>query len=157
MADGRVVIAVGNNGQFGALANWLEMPELVLDARFAENPDRNTHRVELAGIIQGALRSKTRVETVEGLSVAGVPAAVINDVGQAFAESQVRHRGGRIELPHATAGVVPAIANPLHLSASPITYRNGPPVLGEHTDEVLSEVLGLDADRLADLRMRGVL
>jgi crotonobetainyl-CoA:carnitine CoA-transferase CaiB-like acyl-CoA transferase len=69
----------------------------------------------------------------------------------------VRHRGGRIELPHATAGTAPGIANPLHLSATPVTYRNAPPLLGEHTDEVLTELLGLEAEALDDLRGSGII
>ena len=156
VVDGRVVIAVGNDGQFVALASWLGMPELAADPRFERNPDRNTYRTELAGIVQGVLRDKTGPETVDGLTKVGVPAAMINDVGQAFAEPQVIHRGGRIDLPHATAGSAPAIANPLHFSASPVTYRNGPPTLGEHTHEVLTEILGLGTQEILDLQQRGV-
>ncbi len=87
----------------------------------------------------------------------GVPAATINDIAQAFDEPQVCHRGGRIELPHSSAGRAPGVANPLHLSATPVTYRNAPPLLGEHTDEVLGGLLGLSADDLVELRRRAIL
>lgn len=157
VSDGRVVIAVGNDGQFASLCNWLDKAELIADPRFAENPDRNRHRLELAGLIQEALRSKTRAETVTGLESVGVPVAVINDVAGAFADPQVQHRGGRIDLAHATAGTAPGIANPLHMSHTPITYRCAPPTLGEHTEDVLGELLGLSVDEVADLTNRDVL
>jgi len=155
VADGRVIIAVGNNSQFAALMGWLGLDYLVDDPRFAQNPDRNKHRVELAGLIQEQLRRRTRTETLDALPKLGVPAATINDLAQAFAEPQVQHRGGRIDLPHA-AGTAPGIANPLHLSATPITYRNGPPTLGEHTDTVLTELLALSEDDVQSLRERGI-
>lgn len=157
VADGRVVIAVGNNSQFATLMEWLDISEFIDDPRFIDNADRNHHRVELAGLIQGALRSRQRRVVVLELPARGVPAATINDIGEAFAEPQVKHRGGRIDLPHATAGSAPGVANPLHFSATPVTYRNGPPVLGEHTDEVLETVLGLDADARNLLRHQTVI
>lgn len=156
VADGRVVIAVGNNGQFAALCRWLGLPELVDDPRFVHNPDRNKHRVELAGTLQAQFRTRTRNETLMELPPLGVPAATINDIGEAFEEPQVQHRGGRIELPHALAGTAPAIANPIHFSESPVTYRNAPPLLGEHTDEVLADVLGMTPDEIAELRANNV-
>ncbi len=152
VADGRVIVAVGNNGQFAAFCGWLGLDELVTDPRFAENPDRNKHRVELAGLLQAELRSRTKAETLDALPALGVPAAKINDMAEAFAEPQAIHRGGRIELPHSLAGTAPAISNPIHFSASPITYRNAPPTLGEHTDEILRDVLGLSTEQINDLR-----
>lgn len=156
VADGRVVIAVGNNGQFSAFCEWLDLPELIEDPRFVNNPDRNKHRVELAGLLQAKLRTRTRSETLTALPPLGVPAATINDIGEAFDEPQVRYRGGRIDLPHQSAGTAPAIANPIHFSASPVTYRNAPPLLGEHTDEVLESVLGLDTQEIEQLRANGI-
>ena len=156
-SDGRVVIAVGNDGQFASLCTWLGLTELIDDPRFATNPDRNRYRVELAGLIQGALRSKTRAETIAGLEQVGVPVAVINDIEAAFAEPQLQHRGGRIDLPHATAETAPGIASPLHFSATPIEYRSAPPTLGQHTSEVLQEVLGLSDAEIGDLASRDIL
>lgn len=156
VSDGRVVIAVGNNGQFEALCSWLDVPELVEDPRFVDNPDRNEHRLELAGLLQAKFRMRTRSETLAALPPLGVPAATINDIGQAFDEPQVQFRGGRIELPHPTAGTAPAIANPIHFSASPVTYRNAPPLLGEHTREVLADVLGLTDAEIEQLHEDGV-
>ena len=157
VSDGRIVIAVGNNGQFAALSRWLGLEELIDDERFAENPSRNQYRLELAGILQNVLRSKTSAEVLVGLSGVGVPAAVINDIGAAFAEPQIAHRGGRIELPHDLAETAPGIANPLHLSETPITYRHGPPTLGQHTEEVLTEVLAMSGEAVASLAADGVI
>ncbi len=157
VADGRVVIACGNNGQFASLCDWLDLSHLRADERFAENPDRNKHRVELAGLLQEALRPKTRSEVLEGLGDVGVPTAVINNIGEAFAEPQVMHRGGRIDLPHQLAGSAPGVANPLHLSVTPVEYRNAPPTLGQHTEEVLAELLDLTGDEIAELASRKII
>ncbi len=156
-SDGRVVIAVGNNTQFAAFVGWLGLEHLVSDSRFAENPARNTHRVELAGLLQEQLRTRTRAQVLEALPALGVPAAAINDIAQAFDEPQVRHRGGRVDLPHSLSGTVPGIANPLHLSATPIAYTHGPPTLGEHTFEVLGALLGHSTTELESLRQRGII
>ncbi len=156
-SDGRVVIAVGNNSQFAAFVGWLGLEDLVSDARFAENPARNTHRVELAGLLQERLRTRTRAEVLEALPALGVPAAAINDIGQAFDEPQVRHRGGRVDLPHSLSGTVPGIANPLHLSETPVAYTHGPPTLGEHTFEVLEALSGHSIAELEALRQRGII
>ena len=157
VADGRIVIAVGNDGQFAALCTWLDLVDLTTDPRFATNPDRNKYRAELAGLIQGALRSKTRAETLAGLEQVGVPVAVINDIEAAFAEPQLQHRGGRIDLPHVLADTAPGIASPLHFSETPIEYRDAPPTLGQHTAEVLAGVLGLTEEQIGDLANRNVL
>ncbi len=156
VADGRIVIAVGNNGQFEQLCQWLGVPELISDPRFVTNPDRNAHRLELAGLLQTALRTVTQADVLAALPQIGVPSAKINNVAEAFAEPQVQHRGGRIDLPHAAAGTVPGIASPMHFSATPVTYRNGPPTLGEHTADVLSGLLNMTAADIDTLRNDGV-
>ncbi|MGH8311158.1 MAG: CoA transferase, partial [Steroidobacteraceae bacterium] len=83
---------------------------------------------------------------------ANVPCGPINDIGQAFAEPQVRHRGLRIDLAHPLAGTVPLVANPINLSRTPLEYRLPPPLLGQHTDEILSQRLGYTAEQIAKLR-----
>ena len=157
VADGRVIVAVGNDGQFASFCQWLDLDELVHDPRFVTNPDRNRHRVELAGLLQEKLRTRTKAQALAALPELGVPAATVNDIAEAFDEPQVRHRGGRIELPHPLAGTAPAVANPIHFSESPITYRNAPPLLGEHTNEVLAEVLGLNESEIATLHNNHVI
>jgi crotonobetainyl-CoA:carnitine CoA-transferase CaiB-like acyl-CoA transferase len=91
------------------------------------------------------------------LEQAGVPCGPINDLAQMFADPQVKARGLAIELPHALAGMVPQVASPIRLSETPVEYRNAPPLLGEHTLEVLQRVLGLDAGVVAAFKEAGVL
>ncbi len=157
VADGRVIIAVGNDRQFAALVEFVGLGELASDPRFTTNPDRNTNREELAALLTSALSVHSTADLLTALPRLGVPAATVNDLAQAFDEPQIKHRGGRIDLPHETAGSAPGIANPLHLSASPIRYRNAPPTLGEDTDDVLTGVLDLDPNEIARLREQGVL
>ena len=93
----------------------------------------------------------------DALEAVGVPCGAINDLAQVFADPQVRHRGMQVELPHPTAGTVPLIGSPMRLSETPVQYRSAPPTLGQHTDEVLRDVLGLDAGTVQALRNQGVL
>jgi crotonobetainyl-CoA:carnitine CoA-transferase CaiB-like acyl-CoA transferase len=86
-----------------------------------------------------------------------VPCGPINTIDRVFADPQVRARGMRVDLPHPRAGTLPSIANPVRFASAPIEYTHAPPVLGQHTDEVLEELLGLDADARAALRARGVI
>lgn len=157
VADGRIVIAVGNNGQFGRLCEFLGVPELAIDRRFKDNPDRNRHRLELAGLLQGELRALRAEEVLAGLRHAGVPAAPINDIAAAFADPQATSRQRRVELDHGAAGTVPGIANPISMSRTPIEYRHGPPLLGEHTEYVLTELVGLDGAEVEQLRNIGAI
>ncbi len=99
---------------------------------------------------------RTTHECIAALEPAGVPCGPINRIDEVFADPQVRSRGARIELPHPLAGTVPLVANPIRLSASPARYERAPPTLGQHTDEVLAQWLGLDDAGIAGLRERDV-
>lgn len=90
------------------------------------------------------------------LERAGVPCGPINDLAQVFEDPQVRHRGLRVEMPHPQAGSVPLVASPLRFSASPVSYRQAPPLLGEHSEAVLQRLLGLTGEQIAALRQAGV-
>jgi crotonobetainyl-CoA:carnitine CoA-transferase CaiB-like acyl-CoA transferase len=103
------------------------------------------------------MTTRTTAQWVQVLGEAGVPCGPINDIAQAFAEPQARHRGMRMGLPHPLAGTVPAVRNPVRFSRTPVAYRQAPPLLGEHTEQVLEERLGLSAAELARLRAAGVL
>ena len=105
------------------------------------------------------MRAKTTAEWVEGLAGLGVPCGPVNSLDQVFADPQVRARGMRIDMPHPSAagGTVPMIANPLKMSATPPSYRHSPPTLGQHTDEVLVELLGLDEAERGRLRRAGAI
>lgn len=158
-ADGYVILAVGNDGQFQKWCAFAEAAVLAVDPRFATNSLRIQHRAELYAVMPGVMRRKTTKEWVEGLAALGVPCGPVNSLDQVFTDPQVQARGMRLDLPHASAaaGTVPLIANPLKMSATPPSYRHSPPTLGEHTDEVLHELLGLDGAELARLREAGTI
>lgn len=103
------------------------------------------------------MKTKSTAEWMEALEAKGVPCGPINTIDQVFADPQVIHRGLRRNLPHTAAGTVPQVANPIRYSRTPIEYRHGPPVLGEHTESILANDLGLDAGRIAELQREGVI
>jgi crotonobetainyl-CoA:carnitine CoA-transferase CaiB-like acyl-CoA transferase len=156
-ADDTFIIACGNDTQFRTLCSVIGRPELADDPRFVENPGRVLHRAELAGEMTVALLTKPRAHWLKVLPEAGVPAGSVNTIAEAFDEPQLQHRGIRVDLPHPTAGTAPGVANPIKFSESPVEYRSAPPLLGQHTDEVLGEVLGLDAERIGQLRVSGAI
>lgn len=156
-ADGDIILTIGNDGQFRKFAGVAGRPEWADDPRFASNKARVAHRAELIPLIRQVTVFRTTAEWVATLECAGVPCGPINDVAQVFDDPQVRHRGLRIEMPHPCAGSVPQVASPLRLSASPVSYRNAPPLLGEHSERVLQRLLGLSAEQIASLRQTGVI
>ncbi|NNE75228.1 MAG: CoA transferase [Acidimicrobiales bacterium] len=155
-ADGSVIVAVGNDRQFAALCHHLGRPEMAEDPRYRTNPARNANRSTLLDELETEFGRFSSAELLATLPAAGVPAAAVNDVAEAFAEPQARHRQRRIDVPHAL-GSAPGIANPLHFSQTPIDYPKGPPLLGEDTDRVLTEVLGFDPETIEQLRADGTL
>jgi formyl-CoA transferase len=155
-ADTFLIVAVGNDGQFARFCEVAGAPEWALDPRFATNPERVRHRELLVGLIGDRLRTRPAREWLALLEPAGVPCGPINDLSQVFADPQVRHRGLQVSAPHPAAGTVTMVANPIRFSATPIAHDRAPPMLGEHTGEVLREVLGLDPAQIAELRSQGV-
>src|ERR1700722_15624637 len=153
-ADGFLMLAVGNDRQFASFCSAAGLTQMSADARFADNAARVAPRAELVARIGAALKARTTAAWLTSLNAAGVPCGPINDIAQAFAEPQVRHRQLRLDLPH-PAGSVPSVRNPVRYSRSALEYRRAPPLLGEHTEEVLSERLGLTAAGLAALRAAG--
>ncbi|MCQ4270558.1 CoA transferase [Pseudomonas kuykendallii] len=156
-ADGDFILTVGNDGQFRKFCEVAGHPEWADDPRFASNRARVAHRAELIPLIRQATVFRTTAEWVAALEQAGVPCGPINDLAQVFADPQVIARGLRVELPHPLAGSVPQVASPIRLSETPVEYRNAPPLLGEHSEQVLREWLGMAASEVAALRERGVL
>lgn len=156
-ADGAMLLAIGNDGQF---ARWCEAagrPEWSRDARFATNTARVHHRATLIPAMEELTRQRSTAQWVALLEDKAVPCGPINDIGQAFADPHVVARGLRLDLPrHAGDGIasVAGVASPLRLSEHPPVLRNAPPALGQHTDEVLRE-LGLQAGDIAALRASG--
>lgn len=156
-ADGDFILTVGNDSQFRKFAEVAGQPHWADDLRFATNKQRVAHRAELIPLIRQATVFKTTAEWVAALEQAGVPCGPINDVAQVFTDPQVQARGLRIDLPHALGGTVPQVASPIRLSGTPVEYRHAPPLLGEHTSEVLTKVLGLSNEAVIALREAGVL
>jgi crotonobetainyl-CoA:carnitine CoA-transferase CaiB-like acyl-CoA transferase len=156
-ADGNFIIAVGNDGQFRKLCEVAGLTALADDPRFASNKARVAHRSELIPLLRQATVFKTTAEWVTLLETAGVPCGPINDLAQVFADPQVQARGLRLDLPNSLGSTTPQVASPLRLSETPVTYRNAPPLLGEHTEQVLSRYLNLSAEQIAALRDAGVL
>ncbi len=156
-ADGDFILTVGNDSQFRKFAEVAGQPQWADDPRFSSNKQRVAHRAELIPLIRQATVFKTTTEWVSALESAGVPCGPINDVAQVFADPQVQARGLAISLPHALGGVVPQVASPIRLSLTPVEYRRAPPLLGEHTLEVLTQVLGMKDEDVIVLRAAGVL
>ncbi|WP_153774195.1 CaiB/BaiF CoA-transferase family protein [Pseudomonas sp. MNR3A] len=156
-ADGDFILTVGNDGQFRKFAEVAGQPEWADDPRFATNKQRVAHRAELIPLIRQATVFKTTAEWVAELERAGVPCGPINDLAQMFQNPQVVARGLKVDVPHPLAGSVPQVASPIRLSETPVEYRRAPPLLGEHTEAVLRDVLGLDAGAVQVLRSAGVL
>jgi crotonobetainyl-CoA:carnitine CoA-transferase CaiB-like acyl-CoA transferase len=157
-ADGFLVLAVGNDAQFRTWCDLTEMRSLVDDERFATNSARVVHRGQLDAFIEPVMKSRTRAEWLALLGPAGVPCGPVNSVDEVFADEQVRTRGMQIEMPysHAASGSVSLVGNPLHLSATPVSYRIPPPIAGEHTVEVLRDLAGIDAEIFRTLKKSGV-
>ncbi len=151
-ADGQIVVAVGNDAQFVAFCRVLGRPELGGDERFATNPLRAKNRLVLIPQLAEILKTRMVREWYADFDAAGVPSGPINGFAEVFADPQVVHRGMLLQQPHASAGSVPQVANPVKFSATPVEYRRAPPVLGQHTMEVLREVLSLDDAELEALR-----
>lgn len=156
-ADGHIIVATGNDGQYRKFVEAGGRPELGRDARFATNPLRVQHRDTLVPLLADMVRTRSRDEWIALLEAAGVPCGPINDVGEVFANEQVRARAMELALPHPTAGKVRLVRNPIRMSGLPATSGLPPPLLGQHTGDVLRELLGRSEEEIAALRERGVL
>jgi glutaryl-CoA transferase len=156
-ADGEVIVACGNDNLFRKFCEAAGCPQLVQDARFATNGKRVENRAELTRLIQEIFIKRKTAEWIELLEAAGVPNGPINNVAQVFEEPQVKARGIRFELDHAAAGKLPMVASPMRFSGTPLEYRLPPPLLGEHTEQVLREFLSLTPEEISRLRADGVI
>jgi len=156
-ADGDFILTVGNDGQFRKFCEVAGRPEWADDPRFASNRSRVAHRTELIPLIRQVPVFRTPAEWVGALEQAGVPCGPINDLAQVFADPQVQHRELKVEMPHPLAGRVPQVASPLRLSASPVSYRRPPPLLGEHSATLLERLLQLQPAQIGALRDAGVI
>jgi crotonobetainyl-CoA:carnitine CoA-transferase CaiB-like acyl-CoA transferase len=142
VADGRIIIATGNDAQFVKLCGILGAPQLAEAAAYKDNKGRLAHRAELVGKLTALTSQCKREELLNKLEAAGIPAGPINDLDQVFADPQVIHRGMRLELrsPAAKGGIVPGIRTPIVLDGAPMASDRPSPRLGEHSAEILREI-----------------
>jgi len=156
VADGHIILAVGNDGQFAKFCEVAGAADLAGDARFARNEGRVRHRETLAPLLAGLMKRRTKDDWLSALEAAKVPCGAINNLDEVFADPQVSARGMTVAVTHPLADSVRLAASPMKLSATPVQYRRAPPLLGEHTDEVLREFGWTDAQRAA-LRAQGAI
>lgn len=155
--DGHMILAIGNDAQFARFCALAGRPELSADARFATNAARVAHRADLVPAIAAIMAGKTTAQWVAALESEGIPCGPINTLDQVFADPQVRHRGLRESLPHPTAGSVDLVRCPIRYSHMRAGATTAPPLLGQHTTQVLTDLLGLDDGRLRALHEAGVI
>lgn len=156
-SDREFIIACGNDSQFVALCGAIGLPQLPGDPRFVRNADRVQHREELVALLSEHFLGASADEWVERIQAVKVPVGPINNIAQALAEPQVQARDLLVNIPHPRNSAFTMVGNPIKLSASPVRYHRPPPMLGQDTDRVLSERLGLSQDRLAELKAQGVI
>ncbi|WP_421706614.1 CaiB/BaiF CoA transferase family protein [Algihabitans sp.] len=158
-ADGYFILAVGNDGQFQRFCDFAGRPELAEDPRFVTNALRVRNRAELYPILEALTPSKTLTEWVEGLSARHVPSGAVNTLDRVFADPQIQQRGMRIEMADAETlkGRLALIGNPIKFSRTPVDYRYPPPRMGQHSDELLKELLDLEDAEIAKLRKSGAI
>jgi crotonobetainyl-CoA:carnitine CoA-transferase CaiB-like acyl-CoA transferase len=154
-ADGDVILACGNDNLFRKFCEAAGCTELGDDPRFSGNGKRVENRAELTRRLQAVFARRSTKEWVELLEAAGVPNGPINDVAQVFEEPQVKARGIKVELDHPVAGRLPTVASPMRFSATPIEYKLAPPVLGQHTEEILRDLLKKTDVEITNLKADG--
>ena len=150
-ADGHVILAVGNDSQFASFCKVAGRPELAADPRYTTMPDRITNRAALIPSLREIFRGRPSRQWLADLEAANVPCGPINDYRQVFEDPQVRHRGLKVDIPHPAGVPCPTVASPMRLSETPVEYSLPPPLLGQHTREVLGDLLGMRREELDEL------
>lgn len=153
--DGWIIVAVGNDGQFRKFVDIGGETALADDPRFATNPERVRHREVLVPLLAQMVRKFGKEDWILKLEGAGVPCGPINTLPEVFAHPQVQARGMQVDLPHVSGGVARLVSSPMKMSETPVRAESAPPTLGQHSDDILRERLGFDADRIARLRENG--
>ncbi|RQR77283.1 CoA transferase [Burkholderia sp. Bp9012] len=153
-SDGWIIVAVGNDGQFRKFVEAGGRPELADDERFATNPSRVRHRDTLVPILAEMVKTRGKADWIGALEAAGVPCGPINELDEVFDNEQVVARGMQVSLPHPCGADVKLVRNPIRMSATPPDARTAPPLLGAQTEDVLRDMLGYDAARIAALKAK---
>ena len=154
--DGYVALACGNDGQFAKLCAVLGRPELATDERYATNRARVRHLDTLTPILVDAFAAGDMADWAARLDAAGVPCGPINTIPGVLQEPQVVHRQMRRDVPHPLSGTVPQVVSPMRFAEAALEFEHAPPLLGQHTNEVLKEI-GMDEARIKGLAERGVI
>ena len=151
-SNGHIILGAGNDSQWASFCEVAGHPELAIEPRFKTMPDRIRNRGALIPVIQAIMKERTSRDWIARLDAANVPCGPINNYKEVFENPQVQHRGLKIEMPHPLSGSIPGVASPMRFSETPVEYKAPPPLLGQHTREVLAGVLGMseaELDRLA--------
>jgi len=156
-ADGHIIIGCGNDSQYSKLCAVMDRHDLAADLRFHKVKGRNAHRRELQEALNPEFKKRPLAWWLDKLEGSGVPFGPINNYKQVFEHPQVKHRQLRVDMPHARGNAVGVVRNPIRMSATPVEYRQAPPLRGQHTREVLTEVLGTDDAIIASLTQAGVI
>ncbi len=155
--DGYMILTIGNDGQFGKFCLAVGRPEWKEEEKFRTNAARVANRQILLPMIRDIVLTRTTAEWIALFEESGVPCGPINGLTEVFADPQVIHRGMQIRMHHSLAGEVSLVANPIHLSRTPVEYRDAPPTLGANTAEVLRTLLGMNAECIDELKCAGVI
>jgi len=156
-ADGHVILAIGNDSQFGRFCEFVGHAEWGADSRFATNAARVRNRTTLVPLIEVIMRRRDTAYWVDQLQHINVPVAPVNDMEQTFAMEQITAREMKITMDHPARPGIDLVGSPLKLSATPVSYRHAPPTLGQHSETLLHELLEMEDHDIAKLREQGIL
>lgn len=151
-----LILAVGNDGQFAKFCAVAGRPDLAQDPRYALNADRVRHRDTLVPVLEGILKTRSKADWLAALEAAKVPCGAINTLGEVFVDPQVQARGMVQAWQHPLNPELRLVASPIKMSKTPVCQDLPPPMLGQHTAQVLQEVLGMDAQQQEALRRQGI-
>ena len=152
-----MVVGAASEGNWQRLCQAVERPELANDPRFANNAQRVAHREELITILQDTFRERDTASWIKLLGDAGLPCGPVNTIDQVFKDAQVLHRKMLLEVEHPTAGTVRMAGMPVKFSATPASLRMPPPLLGQHSEEILQSWLGVAADSIQELKRKKII
>jgi crotonobetainyl-CoA:carnitine CoA-transferase CaiB-like acyl-CoA transferase len=156
-SDGTIMVTVGNDNQFIKFCEVLGLAHLPLDEQFKTTQMRVKHKDTLIPLLEEVIKGNTLEYWYRLFEQAGVPSGPINEFAQVFNDPQIKHRNVQFEMEHSTLGKIPQISNPIKFSETPNVYKTAPPTLGQHTLEILKELLNFDQAQLDELRLKKVI